>query len=163
MIARVVRGIALSVALVALIGVPASGAPGSSSADAKPEAASNGNCHGIQNAYSRVTGNHGASQGQGKAAEALARVAQERGCELAAGAAGERAKKPHPEGKLRGHEKPHPEGKLRGHEKPHPEGKLRGWESACERIADHLEAHEGKGRSAEAMARQAERRGCNSE
>jgi hypothetical protein len=199
MIARVVRGIALSVALVALIGVPASGAPGSSSADAKPEAASNGNCHGIQNAYSRVTSNHGASQGQGKAAEALARVAQERGCELAAGAAGERAKKPHPEGKLRGHEKPHPEGKLRGHEKPHPEGKLRGhekphpegklrghekphpegklrghekphpegklrgWESACERIAAHLEAREGKGRSAEAMARQAERRGCNSE
>jgi hypothetical protein len=72
-------------------------------------------------------------------------------------------RKPHPEGKLRGHEKPHPEGKLRGHEKPHPEGKLRGWESACERIAAHLEAREGKGRSAEAMARQAERRGCNSE
>ena len=54
----------------------------------KPEnLGSNGNCHGIQNAFGRVNTNHGATQGKGNAAVALQAVADRRGCDLSLAAA----------------------------------------------------------------------------
>jgi hypothetical protein len=39
-------------------------------------------CNGVENAYEKVTGNNGATKGQGKGAEALQKVAQKLGCDL---------------------------------------------------------------------------------
>ena len=53
-----------------------------------PEAnGSNGNCHGIQHAFGRVSTNHGAAMGKGNAAAALQAVADRQGCDLSLAAA----------------------------------------------------------------------------
>lgn len=56
--------------------------------DLKPDnKGSNGNCHGIQHAFGRVSTNHGAGQSNGNAVQALQAVADRRGCELSVAAA----------------------------------------------------------------------------
>lgn len=197
MSAALLRSTLVALIVIALVGVPVLALRASNplvaplantlqAGGAEPDGTEDGRgkCHGIQNAYWHVTGNRGAVQGHGRGAEALARVAAERGCELAAGTPPDANGKAKPQGKDNGAGNEGTEDK----DKAKPEGKGPAWaregdgppwglawghwlkadgkqkadgRNVCRRIADRMAAHPNAVPPADVGARITEKLGCD--
>jgi hypothetical protein len=148
MLGTVVRAIILSVALIALLGVPA--------ASVQPDEPGN-RCHGITNAYSHVLANQALNGNGGEAMTALETTAAERGCDLSGVTPAQRPAGPDRSTDQQTEDFEAGEVEAVGHGPDSPN-----WEQKCDKIAEKLVAAQARlhGKSADAFARQADRWQC---